>query len=94
MASSQAVVFTPLPYYRPATQLAALRELRPLELSALWRAWQRKGWVTVFKPPSVPSLKEKKDAAPAETAGKQLHKKPDIAVALEAKCRRPFVLSR
>lgn len=93
----QAVVFTPLPFYRPAVLLTALRELRPLEMNALWRAWQRRGWVTAFKPPSAPPPREKTEPPPAEqqvARQPQPYKRPQIAAALESKCRRPFVLSR
>ncbi|KAL8433914.1 hypothetical protein ACSSS7_003519 [Eimeria intestinalis] len=93
----KAIVFTPLPFYRPAVLLPALRELRPLELSALWRAWQRRGWVTAFKPTSAaPTLREKlENEGPAEFSSRltQSAKRPEIAAALESKCRRPFVLS-
>lgn len=80
-----------------------------MELTGLWRAWQRKGWVTVFKPPAAaaaaaaatvgsiaPPSKDKKALGATEPAGRQQHlyKRPEIATALEAKCRRPFVLSR
>ncbi|KAL8448312.1 hypothetical protein Emed_003842 [Eimeria media] len=93
----KAIVFTPLPFYRPALLLPALRELRPLELSALWRAWQRRGWVTGFKLTSAaPTLREKtENEEPAESAARlvQSARRPEIAAALESKCRRPFVLS-
>ncbi|OEH73726.1 hypothetical protein cyc_00686 [Cyclospora cayetanensis] len=85
----------------PSVQLAALRELRPLELAALWRAWQRRGWVTAFKPPTVAFPREKREQVdpPGDSVGasarlpQQPYKRPEVATALEAKCRRPFVLS-
>ncbi|KAL8433062.1 hypothetical protein Efla_006261 [Eimeria flavescens] len=90
----KAVVLTPLPFYRPAVLFAALRELRPLELSALWRAWQRRGWITAFKPAAAAApVRREATAAEPRARQQQQFKRPEIAGALESKCRRPFVLS-
>lgn len=51
--------------------------------------------MTAFKPSPASPPREKREPGSAEPAGRQPqhYKKPEIAAALESKCRRPFVLS-
>lgn len=99
----QAILCTPLPFYRPYILLSALRELRPLELQALWRSWHWKGWITPFKAPSwqaperrteslIPSNNSLQQDAPELRTGNA--RRSAVLLALEAKCKRPFTLSK
>lgn len=99
----QAILFTPLPFYRPYILLTALRELRPLELQALWRSWHWKGWITPYKAPSW-SAQERRTESLTVSNNSHQHdvselrtgsaRRSAVLLALEAKCKRPFTLSK